>query len=114
MLISGGRDLPAGALDRAVEFHAAKERREGPAAQMKHFVQPLLDGCSDNAQLEKALKLGMVFWNLALCEADRREEMLARITSTLPDDRDALEFRALASDMVNRHRTMFPAMHRRH
>ena len=55
--------------------------------------------------------LGMVFWNLALAKDDRREELLARLANKLPDDQ-ALEFRALASDMVNRHRAMFPTMHR--
>ena len=113
LLISGGRDLPAGVLDRGAEFHVAKDRGEGPAAHMMRFVQPLLEGCNDNAQLEKAFNLGMVFWNLALAEDDRREEMLARLASKLPDDLDPTAFRALASDMVNRHRAMFPAMHQR-
>ena len=111
MLVSGGRDLPAGVLDHAVEFYAAKDRGEGPAAQMMGFVQPLLGGCNDDAQLEKALNLGMVFWNLALGEDAKREELLAQIMSKLPNERDALEFRALANDMVKRHKAMFPAMH---
>jgi hypothetical protein len=112
LLVSGGRDLSAGVLDRAAGLHAAKTRSEGPAAQMMRFVQPLLEGCDDHAQREKALSLGMVFWNLALSEDDCREEMVARMVSKLPDDRVALEFRALADDMVKRHRAMFPAMHR--
>lgn len=80
---------------------------------MMRFVQPLLEGCNDSAQMEKAFNLGMVFWNLALAEDDRREEMIARLANKLPDDQAALEFRALADDMVNRHRAMFPTMHRR-
>lgn len=79
---------------------------------MMRFIEPLLEGCHDNATRAKALNLGMVFWNLALAEDDRREEMVARLANKLPDDQAALEFRALASDMVNRHRAMFPAMHR--
>ncbi len=112
LLVSGGRDLPAGGLDHAVEFYAAKDRGEGPAAQLMRFVQPLLDGCDDDAQLEKALKLGTVFWNLALGKGDEREELLARMLSTLPNERDAIEFRALANDMVKRHQAMFPTMER--
>ena len=53
----------------------------------------------------------MVFWNLALGEDDKREELLAQMVSKLPNERDALEFRALANDMVKRHKAMFPAMH---
>lgn len=111
MLVSGGRDLPAGVLDRAVEFYAAKDRGEGPAAQMKRFVQPLLAGCDDAAELQKSLNLGMLFWNLALAEDDERERLLVSMLSKLPDDRVAVEFRALANDMVKRHRAMFPGMH---
>jgi hypothetical protein len=112
LLVSGGRDLPAGVLDHAVEFYAAKDRGEGPAAQMMRFIQPLLGGCDDDAQLDKALNLGMVFWNLALAEGDQREELLARMLSTLPSERDAVEFRTVASNMVKRHQAMFPAMYR--
>jgi hypothetical protein len=111
LLGSGRRDPPAGVLDRAVEFYAAKDRGEGPAAQMMRFVQPLLGGCNDDVQRQKALNLGMVFWNLALCEDDKREELLAQLVATLPNERDALELRALASDMVKRHNAMFPALH---
>jgi hypothetical protein len=113
LLVSGRRDLPASVLDRGAAFHAARDRGEGPAARMMRFVQPLLEGCNDSAQMEKAFNLGMVFWNLALAEDDRREEMIARLANKLPDDQAALEFRALADDMVNRHRAMFPTMHRR-
>jgi hypothetical protein len=111
LLVSGGRDLPPDVLDHAVDFYAAKDRGEGPAAQLMRFVQPLLDGCDDDAQLEKALNLGTVFWTLALGEDDEREELLARMQSTLPNERDAVEFRAIANDMVKRHKAMFPAMH---
>lgn len=82
------------------------------AAQMMRFIQPLLEVCNDKAELDKTFGLGVVFWNLALSEDDQREEMLARITSALSSEQQALEFRALASDMVRRHRAMFPAMHR--
>lgn len=111
MLVSGGRDLPASALDHAVELYAAKDRGEGPAAQLMRFVQPLLAGCNDDAQLENALNLGAVFWNLALGEDDEREELLSEILTKLPNEPDAMELRALAKDMVKRHQAMFPAMH---
>jgi len=78
---------------------------------MKRFVQPLLDGCDDAAERQKSINLGMLFWNLALAEDDERERLLESMLSKLPDDRDAVEFRALADDMVKRHRAMFPGMH---
>jgi hypothetical protein len=112
LLVPGGRDLPAGVLDRAVDFYAAKARGEGPAAQLMRFVQPLLEGYGDDAQLEKGLNLGAVFWNLALAEDDEREELLAEMLVKLPNERDAVVLRALANDMVKRHQAMFPEMHR--
>lgn len=78
---------------------------------MMRFVQPLLGGYNDDIQLEKALNLGTVFWNLALGEDGQREELIAQMVSKLSNERDALEFRALANDMVKRHKAMFPAMH---
>jgi hypothetical protein len=111
LLVSGGRDLPADVLDQVVEFYAAKDRGEGPAAQMMRFIQPLLAGCNDDALREKALNWGMLFWNLALVEDDKRDELFTEMVSKFPDERDALEFRAFASDMVKRHKAMFPAMH---
>jgi hypothetical protein len=111
LLVSGGCDLSVGVLDHSVEFYAAKDRGEGPAAQLMRFIQPLLAGYDDDSQLERALQLGMMFWTLALVEEDEREELLAQTLSKLPNVPDAVEFRALAHDMVKRHKAMFPAMH---
>lgn len=112
LLVSGKRDLPPGVLDHAVDFYAAKDRGDGPAAQMMRFVEPLLQGTGDDkVQRAKAFKLGMVFWNLALCESDQREETLAELLRTMADEQTAKEFQALASEMVARHRMMFPAFH---
>jgi hypothetical protein len=111
LLVSGGRDLPARALDHAVELYAAKERGEGPAAQLMRFVQPLIEGCDDDVDRQKALNLGMVFWNLAPGEDGTREAVLEQMLRTLPDEQHAVEFRALASTMVKRHKAMFPVMH---
>lgn len=56
----------------------------------------------------------MVFWNLALCEGDQRETMLADLARTLAKtEDDAAEFRSLALNMVERHRMMFPGLHRK-
>lgn len=105
--------MPPGVLDHAVDFYEAKDRGDGPAAQMMRFVQPLLEGVgADEAQMEKALKLGSVFWNLALCESVQREELMVEVLKTMTNEQDVTMFRAMASDMVERHQAMFPAMHR--
>jgi hypothetical protein len=112
LLVSGRRDLPPEILDHAVELYAAKDRGEGPAAQMMRFVQPLLAACHDDAERDQALNLGVLCWNLALVDDDEREATIAKLASSLADERLAAELRAYANDMVKRHEAMFPAMHR--
>jgi hypothetical protein len=113
-MVSGG-DLDPGLLDHAVDYFQKKDRGEGPAAQMARFVEPLLEALGgDPAGVECALTFGMVFWNLALCEGDQRETMLADLARTLAKtEDDAAEFRSLALNMVERHRMMFPGLHRK-
>jgi hypothetical protein len=115
LLTSGrGCDLPPGLLDHVVDTFEARDRGEGPAAQMMRFVQPLLDAAGDDeARQERALSLGVAFWNLALCDDARHETMLAEMAGTIDEfGQDEGEFSALAATMVARHRAMFPALHR--
>ena len=112
-MVSGG-DLDPGLLDHAVDYFEKKDRGEGPAAQLARFVEPLLEAAGDQAGMERAFTLGMVFWNLALCEGDQRETMLADLARTIAKTGDdAAKFRSLALTMVERHRMMFPALHRK-
>jgi hypothetical protein len=115
LLISGG-DLPAGVLDHAVEFFEAKDRGEGPAAQMMRFVAPLLEAAGDDpARRERALSLGTTFWNLALLDEEQRERTIDDIAERLGDDpAKSASFRTMAADMIERHRALFPRMHQTH
>ena len=113
-LLVSNRDLPPDVLDHVVDFYEAKDRGEGPAAQMMRFVQPLLEAAGDDkAKMDHALSLGMACWNLALCKDEpQREEMMAELLNVIAeDDEDAPKFRAVAADMVERHKAMFPALH---
>ena len=115
LLITGNSNLAPGILDHAVDHYEARDRGNGPAARMMRFVQPLIEAAGDDkANVDRALTLGMAFWNLALCEGDRRNQMLAELLETITrDEQDAAAFRLLASDMIERHRVMFPEMHRK-
>ncbi len=102
-------------LNHAVDFYEAKDRGEGPAAQMMRFIEPLLEAAGDDkAKMDHALSLGMAVWNLALCKDEpRREEMMTGLVKVIAkDDEDAAKFRAIAADMIERHEAMFPALHR--
>jgi len=114
-LLISGRKLPPGVLDRAVDFYEAKDRGEGPARQMMRFVEPLLEAAGDDtASRQRALTLGTAFWNLAMCDGERRERALDEMIEQLAKEEPTAEsFRAMAMDMIERHQTMFPAMHRR-
>jgi len=113
MIVSRGV-TPAMIDDAAEHFARRRERRAGPAAQVMRFAAPLLEAAGDDYErTQRAMTLAMTFWNLALLAPDKREEMLADLVGTAAkDERDAIEFRAVAADMVARHREMFPDLHR--
>jgi hypothetical protein len=100
-------------LDRAADHFAQRDRRERPASKMMRFAAPLLEAAGeDHGRMNHALTLAMAFWNLALCRSERCDEMLARLTGTIAqDEREASAFHAIAADMVERHRQMFPELH---
>ncbi|MEP6864529.1 MAG: hypothetical protein ABJE66_28165 [Deltaproteobacteria bacterium] len=109
-MMLASRGVSSAALDKAAGYFARRDRREGPASQMVRFTQPLLDAAGDDPdRMQRALNFGMALWNLALCKGDRHEQLLAEMANGLGDDAD--KFRALAIDMVERHREMFPELH---
>lgn len=112
MLVSRG--VNAAHLDAAAKHFARRPRREGPAAQVMRFAEPLLAAAgTDHERMQRALTLAMAFWNLALLDGDEHDEMLARLVDKIADgEAHATEFRAIAADMVARHREMFPELHR--
>jgi hypothetical protein len=108
------RGVNAAHLDAAAEHFARRQRREGPAAQVMRFAEPLLAAAgSDYDRTQRALTLAMALWNLALLDGDEHDEMLASLVDKIADgEPHATEFRAIAADMVARHREMFPELHR--
>jgi len=107
------RGVSAADLDRAAGHFAQRARGEGPASKMMRFAEPLLRAAGqDQWRIDHAFTLAMAFWNLALCQREHYDEMLARMTDTVArDERQASEFHAMAADMVERHRLMFPELH---
>lgn len=80
------------------------------------YAQPLLeqtDGSQE--QLQKAMTISQLCWNLALQPEDGRERMLSEMGPALHMDDDQLnEFRrSILAPMIQRHQEMFPLMHRR-
>ncbi len=101
-------------VDHRGQTMIASRAGEGSAARVMRFAAPLLEAAGDDDQrIQRAMTLAMTFWNLALLEPDKQEEMLAALVeSVAKDERGVTEFRALAADMIARHREMFPDMHR--
>jgi hypothetical protein len=112
MLVS--RSVNAAQIDASAEHFARRQRREGPASQVMRFAEPLLAAAGNDYHCtQRALTLAMAFWNLALVDGDEHDEMLAGLVDTIAgDEARATEFRAIAADMVARHREMFPELHR--
>ena len=79
------------------------------------FAQPLIDATDGSPQeLQKAMILGQLFWNLALTPQEKRDEFLASMRPGLKMDDEAFaEFkRTLVTPMLQRHQEMFPEMSR--
>ena len=86
------------------------------ADAMSRFAQPLIDATDGSPeQLQRALTLSQLCWNLAITPAEMRDEFLASMQPTLKmDDGEFQEFkRTVVTPMIRRHQEMFPAMQRR-
>jgi hypothetical protein len=111
------KDANAEVIKVAQALVDTQRRGPGPAQQIADFAKPLLDDAEDQASLENAMNLGTFFWNLALCGDEKaRTDMLddlIRTQSTQNGTYDAPKLRTLAAMMIDRHRHMFPDLHRK-
>jgi len=86
------------------------------AEGMSNFAQPLIEATDGSPeQLQRALMLSQLCWNLALTPEGQREEFLGQMQPALNlDDTGFEEFkRAVVAPMLRRHQEMFPAAPRR-
>jgi hypothetical protein len=80
------------------------------------YAQPLLDKTDGSEeQLNKAMTISQLCWNIALLPEDRRDQMLSEMRPSLHMVEDQfVEFRrSIIDPMIRRHQEMFPLMHRR-
>ena len=86
------------------------------ADAMSRFAQPLIDATDGSPEdLQRALSLSQLCWNLALMPEGKQDQLLADMQPTLKmDDEEFREFkRDVVMPMIRRHQQMFPAMQRR-
>jgi hypothetical protein len=79
------------------------------------YAQPLLDDTDGSVeQMDNALALGQLCWNLALKPEEERDKALREVLPILKIKEDEFEaFRhAVVAPMIRRHQEMFPRMHR--
>ena len=80
------------------------------------YAQPLIDQTDGSVEdLNKALTLSQLCWNMSLLPENKRDQMLSEIRPSLQmDDAEFDEFRhSIIEPMIQRHQEMFPSMHRR-
>jgi uncharacterized protein YecA (UPF0149 family) len=80
------------------------------------YAQPLIDQTDGSMeQMQKAMTIGQLCWNLALLSPEEREDSLRDVLCSL--DVDEKDFEDLQRDviepMIRRHEEMFPQMHGR-
>ena len=77
------------------------------------YAQPLLDRSDGSLeQMQKAMALGQLCWNLALLPPDQHDGAIGDLQSSLNmDDADFAELRRdVIEPMIRRHEDMFPHM----
>jgi len=91
----------------------ATNTEEGFGDPFVRFCQPLIDKVGgDPAKVERALGMGMLFWNIAVSGDELGKELVENAVEDLTEtEEDAEYLRSLTADMVARHRMMFPHMH---
>src|SRR5262245_22613040 len=80
------------------------------------YAQPLLDETDGSLeQMNKALAVTQLCWNLALVPEDSRDQALSEMQPSLNmNDEEFGEFRRTVIDpMIRRHKEMFPRLHQR-
>jgi hypothetical protein len=80
------------------------------------YAQPLIDQTDGSLeQLNKAMAISQLCYNLALLPEDRRDAALSEMQPSLGmNDQEFAEFRdSVVDPMIRRHHEMFPFMHRR-
>ena len=80
------------------------------------YAQPLLDQTDGSQeQLNKALSMSQLCFNLALLPEDKRGTTLSemRLTLQMDDEEFDVFLRSVVIPMIQRHEEMFPLMHRR-
>ena len=80
------------------------------------YAQPLIDQTDGSQeQLNKAVAISQLCFNLALLPDERRDTALGKMQPTLEmDDNEFDAFRrSIVVPMIQRHKEMFPRMHRR-
>jgi len=83
------------------------------AEAMSRFAQPLIDATDGSPEdLQRALSLSQLCWNLAVMPEGSRDQVLADMQPTLKmDDEEFQELkRDLVMPMIRRHQEMFPQM----
>lgn len=78
------------------------------------FTQPLI-GDTDGSveELNEALTLGQLCWNLAVTPEDQRQNVLDGMRSSFPLGEMEFDdfYRSLVMPMIRRHEAMFPRLH---
>jgi hypothetical protein len=111
-LLAASGDPSPHVLDLAADHFERRGAGEGFAAQVMRFSQPLIEAADgDFEKIERAMTLGMIFWNIAVAREGGDESLAIALEHITKTEEDAAEFRALAASMVERHMQMLPEMH---
>jgi uncharacterized protein YecA (UPF0149 family) len=84
------------------------------AEAMSRFAQPLIDASDGSPEeLQRALSLSQLCWNLALLPEEKRDAFMAKMQPARNIDDGAFQElkREVILPMIERHAQMFPGLH---
>ena len=101
------------AIEASVNDGEESHDYEGPAVHMLEYARPLFDACDGSEeQVNRALSLGVVCWDLALLPPAERERALSDSAQKISEDEEDREaYRSIVRMMIERHEQLFPELH---
>ena len=78
------------------------------------YAKPLIDQTDGSPkQFQYALSVAQLCWNLSLAKADVRKEIIAKLKTKDMTDADFTEYcNTIIFPMIDRHKKMFPSLHK--
>jgi hypothetical protein len=106
--------LPPAAARTVAAMLADRRGGGGPAQDMIDYIEPLLGPEPNEEDMQRALSMGTICWNLSVTPEPEREQLLEKMVERVAGAHDVAArevVRNVFTTMIARHQEMFPEEH---